>query len=1033
MSAARSRSPGSGSIHQSPVHRLSREATSARSPLSPFTYRWPQDEVKEVVEKAQFVEQVRCSGWLLKQHGNGPHPSWSRRWVHISLPLKCVNALAFAFLNSDWLQFYLLDDRLCYTDEPGKVEDVRYIPLDRIPVRALPRGYGPQIGVTVIEDRQIDRTELPPQSSKKRACVFSVQCGTHTHFMAAGTAAEAETWVERITQTWVHCSKFTGRSIRARNLADSFVHTQQHLLQENTALRQSIDDLTKQQTSRQPDTFSRHTSECKLDNHAALDLSQGSGTVATTEVTELVRDPLTTKLSQNAGVNSPHQLSQQASGMDLPGPMPCDSPSAGALHTQHKEEEWLHPSVELVTYELELDTGSCKAAGTSAHVLLELFGGEGVTPGAGSGVHCLEQGPYQPTPFGPGQTDVFEIRCEQLDEPVMVRVTHDNSGPSPAWFLEEVRVRQKGTEDWFHFYCGRWLATGEDDGAISRDIYRGERPAGVRYHLAFKTSDIRGAGTSANVFLVMHGQQASGAKHQLSAAPHDFDRGCSDQFTVEDTELGDLSHVTLGHDSAGQSPSWHLEALVITHEPSGQQWNFGGNMWFGPHQGDGLTQRDLYPVSGQQHLDWYTLLLCTSDKPGAGTDADVFATIHGAEASSPRVLLPSRPEDFLRGNKDTFRMQLKALGEITQLTVGHNNRGRNPSWHLDHAEVTHEASGVTYYFACVRWFSRDEEDGLIERDLCPGHHKGDNNPDMHYTAELFTSDVRGAGTDADVSLELFGHLGSSGPQNLHGKEAFARAAVDVFQFACQGVGEMQMLRISHNNAGRNPDWHLQKVILTDKETGTSAVFLCNNWLSCDRDDGLISRDLLPSTDAPSEEDLMEAVTADYTVWIHASDSPKADTDGRVAIELHGQGGSSSQQWLHNQQKTPFSRGKVSQFELHLSHVGPLERLTLATDAAAWLCDLVVVHDAHLHETVYFPCGRWLGKRDAREVVLEGSRTDPRPPLHKYRVTVITSDIRNAGTDAEVSIDIKGKAPLLYIICSSLEQPPAKAQAGCISA
>ena len=53
------------------------------------------------------------------------------------------------------MQFYLLDDRLCYTDEPGKVEDVRYIPLDRIPVRALPRGYGPQTGVTVIEDRQV--------------------------------------------------------------------------------------------------------------------------------------------------------------------------------------------------------------------------------------------------------------------------------------------------------------------------------------------------------------------------------------------------------------------------------------------------------------------------------------------------------------------------------------------------------------------------------------------------------------------------------------------------------------------------------------------------------------------------------------------------------------------------------------------------------------------------------------------------------------------------------------------------------------
>lgn len=74
--------------------------------------------------------------------------------------------------------------------------------------------------------------------------------------------------------------------------------------------------------------------------------------------------------------------------------------------------------------------------------------------------------------------------------------------------------------------------------------------------------------------------------------------------------------------------------------------------------------------------------------------------------------------------------------------------------------------GVTYYFACHRWLSRDEDDGLIERDLFPGDHK-DPSPDMHYMAEVFTSDVRGAGTDADVSMELFGHMGSSGLQRLN--------------------------------------------------------------------------------------------------------------------------------------------------------------------------------------------------------------------------------------------------------------------------
>ena len=51
------------------------------------------------------------------------------------------------------MQFFLLDDRLCYSAQQEDCHDVRYVPLDRIPVRALPRGYGPQIGVTVIEDR----------------------------------------------------------------------------------------------------------------------------------------------------------------------------------------------------------------------------------------------------------------------------------------------------------------------------------------------------------------------------------------------------------------------------------------------------------------------------------------------------------------------------------------------------------------------------------------------------------------------------------------------------------------------------------------------------------------------------------------------------------------------------------------------------------------------------------------------------------------------------------------------------------------
>lgn len=47
---------------------------------------------------------------------------------------------------------------------------------------------------------------------------------------------------------------------------------------------------------------------------------------------------------------------------------------------------------------------------------------------------------------------------------------------------------------------------------------------------------------------------------------------------------------------------------------------------------------------------------------------------------------------------------------------------------------------------------------------------------------------------------------------LQGDDAFAQSAVDVFRFSCKAVGEMHMLRVSHNNIGRSSDWHLEKVL-----------------------------------------------------------------------------------------------------------------------------------------------------------------------------------------------------------------------------
>ena len=52
----------------------------------------------------------------------------------------------------------------------------------------------------------------------------------------------------------------------------------------------------------------------------------------------------------------------------------------------------------------------------------------------------------------------MQIRCERLSELVMVRVAHDNTGQSPAWFLEEIRARRKVAYRIYQTASQRWTS-----------------------------------------------------------------------------------------------------------------------------------------------------------------------------------------------------------------------------------------------------------------------------------------------------------------------------------------------------------------------------------------------------------------------------------------------------------------------------------------------------------------------------------------------------------------------------------------------
>ncbi|GAB4821886.1 hypothetical protein N2152v2_008932 [Parachlorella kessleri] len=819
---------------------------------------------------------IRHSGWLLKASGKGPHRKWHKQWV------------------------YLKDDRLCYTPDPGGSEGVRYIALDRIPLRPLPRGYGPKIGITIVDSRQLD-TSSAAVRGKRAGCIFSVACGSHTHFWAADTPASAKDWVEQITRAWSRCVKHVARGTHSPGADELLAMREAKWRAENEALRKSLAEADKLR-------------------HAA-------------------------------------QSSEQWRVL---------------LEAEKKQES----IQELVKYNVQVVTGSCKGAGTSSQVYIEVYD----KAGRSSGEHQL-----------------------------VVRVYHDNTGTSPSWYLEELRVRRAASNgEWTVFPCQRWLAVDVEDGRVMRDLQPGCRADLVTYRVTATTTDLRGADTTANVYITLHGSRGDSQRHALATGPHNFERGSTDAFAIQDRDLGMLEAVTIGHDGTGLKPAWHLQQVSVINSTSGQEWLFPCRQWFDADSGDRNIERRLQEGRGPPEPCWYTVVVCTSDVRGAGTTSEAG--------------------DFERGHEDVFRVQLPRVGRLQSLTVGQNCTGASPDWHLEQVEVTDEQSGETSYFGCNNWLSSRQGDGLAERTLVASS----TNPRDQlatYRLELHTSDLRAAGTSACVWVQLHGAAGSSDVQKVQGTpKSYQRGAVDTHAFTCGALGDLRKLTVGHDGMGDSPSWHLQKLTEMDvgelqhlriwhdnsgpasswaldfieltKGSEAPVYFTCHDWLA----EPAYQKVLMPTLADP------RTAMITYELAVRTADMKGAGTDSNLRFILHGASRSSHVIPLPTGPGA-FERGKVDHFRFRLPTVGNLQRLELLSDGSGqnpgWFCDSVSVTESSTGTATYFLCNRWLDSKHGLQVHLEGSSRNPELDYTSYQLDLDTSDIPQSSTDGDVYIELKG--------------------------
>ncbi|GBN35300.1 Polycystic kidney disease 1 like 1, partial [Araneus ventricosus] len=131
----------------------------------------------------------------------------------------------------------------------------------------------------------------------------------------------------------------------------------------------------------------------------------------------------------------------------------------------------------------------------------------------------------------------------------------------------------------------------------------------------------------------------------------------------------------------------------------------------------------------------------------------------------------------------------------------------------------------------------------------------DNKHKQLYLVCVKTGMYYSAGTTASVFVVLHGTKGMTETRQLIDSKAekfyFQKGAVDLFLMSTEKhLGPLVKLEVWHNNHGPSPSWYLKGIIIKDLKTGLSYDFECYKWLSAEKGDGQIERELTVSERKP---------------------------------------------------------------------------------------------------------------------------------------------------------------------------------------
>ncbi|XP_032326338.1 LOW QUALITY PROTEIN: lipoxygenase homology domain-containing protein 1 [Camelus ferus] len=553
-------------------------------------------------------------------------------------------------------------------------------------------------------------------------------------------------------------------------------------------------------------------------------------------------------------------------------------------------------------------------------------------------------------------------------------------------------------------------ASEDDEGELEHEYYKARV-----YEVVTATGNVRGAGTDANVFITIFGENGLSPKlHLTSKSESAFEKANVDVFRVRTNNVGLIYKIRIEHDNTGLNASWYLNHVIVTDMKRPHlRYYFNCNNWLSKVEGDRQWCRDLLASFNPMDMprgNKYEVKVYTGDVLGAGTDADVCINIFGEYGDTGERRLENEKDNFEKGAEDKFLLDAPDLGQLMKINIGHNNKGGSPGWFLSKIVIEDIGNKRKYDFPLNRWLALDEDDGKIQRDILVG---GAETTAISYIVTVFTGDVQGAGTKSKIYLVMYGARGNknSGKIFLEGG-VFDRGRTDIFHIELAALlSPLGRVSIGHGNVGVNRGWYCEKVVILCPFTGIQQTFPCSNWLDEKKVDGLIERQLYEMVSLRKKR----LKKFPWSLWVWTTDLKKAGTNSPIFIQIYGQKGRTDEILLNPNNKW-FKPGIIEKFRIELPDLGRFYKIRAWHDkrspGSGWHLERMTLMNTLTKDKYNFNCNRWLDANEddneiVREMTAEGPTVRRIMGMARYRVIVCTGELEGAGTDANVYLCLFG--------------------------